>query len=218
MRAPLLVLALALSRSANVFAAEAPSPSTPSAMSGASTGSAQPAAPAPAASPSAAPTLAPSIQPSIFAPKMPRLPPRDSAPRSRAMSPEMASKLGVLVNQAVAALPPPPPKPPEAQDEGSSDALRMDPFIVEDERPPDLKERHVLTKKGTEALMKKQYPALKSLGPIPLFNGVMERAIREDDLRKERAKEMQELSGRAQPLPQTSDPRFQPGTPFRESR
>lgn len=131
------------------------------------------------------------------------------------MSPETAAKLGGLIHDAVAALPPPPPKPAEVQDEGSPDALRMDPFIVEDERPPDLKERHILTKKGTEALMKKQYPGLQSLGPIPLFNGVKEREIREDDLRKERGKEMEELYRRAVPLPAV-DPRFQTGTPFKE--
>lgn len=132
------------------------------------------------------------------------------------MSPETAAKLGGLINEAVAALPPPPPKAAEAQDEGSPDAFRLDPFIVEDERPPDLKERHILTKKGTEAALKKQYPALQNLGPIPLFNGHMMREIREDDLRKERRKEMEELSGRAVPLPRVDDPRFQTGTPFRE--
>lgn len=131
------------------------------------------------------------------------------------MSPETAAKLGGLINEAVAALPTPPPKPPEVQDEGSPDAFRMDPFIVEDERPPDLKERHVLTKKGTEALMQKQYPALQSLGPIPLFNGVKVREIREDDLQKERNKEMGELYRRTVPRP-PSDSRSQNGTPFKE--
>lgn len=144
------------------------------------------------------------------------------------MSPEMASKLGVLIDHAIATLPPPPPKPPEVQDEGSPEVVRMDPFIVEEERPPDLKERHILTKKGTDALMQKQYPALQNLGPIPLFNGVKVREIREDDLRKERRLEMGELYGRlGAPSPaakkavdemrsRPSDPRPQNGTPFKE--
>lgn len=131
------------------------------------------------------------------------------------MSPEIAAKLGGLVNEAVAGLPAPPPKPAEVQDEGSPDAVRMEAFVVEEERSPDLKERNILTKKGTEARMKKQYPALNSLGPIPLFNGVKEREIREDDLQKERNKEMAELYRRAVPRP-PSDPRTQNGTPFKE--
>lgn len=207
MRALLLVLALASSSYAMLVAAE-PGPVEKAKTS-------EPASATPAKAETKL-TLAP-IHPSIFAPKTPRMPPRDAAPRTRAISPEMAGRLGSLVKEAVAALPAPPPKSTEEHNEESADTVRMDPFIVEDERPPDLKERHILTKKGTEALMQKQYPALQKLGPIPLFNGIKEREIREDDLRKERRKEMQELTGKAMPLP-PSDHRPQNGTPFKESQ
>lgn len=100
---------------------------------------------------------APAAQPlpGIFAPKLPskkassprRAGAPSSAPTRRAMSPEMAAKLSEVVKQAT-----PPPSSGErrasAEAEGGSDAVQLEPFVVEEEKYPEFKEREILTRKG----------------------------------------------------------------------
>ncbi len=131
------------------------------------------------------------------------------------------------MQQAVAALPPRPPVSTLGGDDGSG-ATQMAPYLVTEEKDHEFKERHLLTKKGVEEMMRKKYPGLG--GPL-LANGYIKKEIREDDLRKERNLEMKglfglmEIDGKVSPemkreseraLMRYNEKTQQKGTPFRE--
>lgn len=167
-------------------------------------------------------TPSPEVAPGIFAPKAGKSPPRPSAPSRRALSPEMAAKLGVVVNQAVEALPPPSPRVESGDD---SDVVRMDPFRVEEKEAPELKERELRRKKAFDDMA-------KSLGGSALGGpGIAEAAA--SDLERQRGREARDLidltriggsvpSGMKKTIDEmnarVNDPRAQNGTPFKEAQ
>lgn len=161
-----------------------------------------------------------SAVPGIFAPKIGKAPARPSEPSRRALSPEMAAKLGGVVNQAVAALPPPPPRAETADD---ADVVRMDPFRVEEKEAPEFKERDLRKKKAFDDMA-------KTLGGSAL-GGPGVAAAAGDSLERARGREAKELidltriGGSVPPgmkkvvdemNTRVNDPRAQNGTPFRE--
>src|SRR5688572_23828502 len=124
---------------------------------------------------------APEPLPPIFAPRpSPKdaatgrgPPPARPAPTRRAISPEMAEKLSAL---AIRAAPPvtstaassansgtPPPN-----DVGTSDAVQLAPFVVNEAKLPTLKEWQLLTPQGKLELARKLNPGLR-LGPLSLM-------------------------------------------------
>ncbi len=184
------------------------------------------------------------VRPPIFAPQpavkkvpasRPRLPP--PVPRSgRAISPEMSKKLSDLVERV---------SPPSAagnvssgasapSTDSSSDALVLDPFVVNEDKEPKLKDRQLLTPQEKLALALKNNPALK-LGPIPLGNNAVALELLEDEFARQRRVELAELGSVLNAGGKKAPPEVQrkideasmrkndwlnqvPGTPFREPR
>lgn len=174
MRALLLVPAIA----ACCGVTPAAEPRTPSA----------PAAPLP---PIFAPTALPRKSPPARSSKAPT-----GIPAARAISPEMAAKLSAVATRAA-----PPASAAGASSEAArtggdaaTDAVQLEPYVVEEEKLPEFKERHLLTPKGKIDLAHKRHPGL-NLGGLPLFNDGPALAIIEDEFAKERRKELAELQG-----------------------
>lgn len=192
------------------------------------------------------PVLRSEALPPIFVPRAPAkkapvnrgLATPKSTPTRRAISPEMATKLSLAAARIVSPAPVGAGAPTgfTSGAREATDAVQLEPYIVEEEKFPEFKERQLLTPKGKLDLAYKRHPGL-NLGPIPLFNHGRNGAaleIIEDDFRKERRKEMEELygimsAGGMKPPPDASrkldDARtrsversHQPGTPFREPR
>lgn len=241
MRAPLLIVACMAGccEALRVAAAEEALPAAP-ATPGASTAT---AAAAPAVRTPATGNAAP-VMPSIFAPRAPvkkspakgplRTP--GAVPSRRAISPEMAVKLGAVVSQVV----PPAPTGREAATRGAESgeaggadaAVQLDPFYVEEEKLPEFKERELLTQKGKIALAQRLHPGL-NLGRLPLGNDLVALELAEAEFAKQRAQELRDLGGlmRIKPdaatkdvqrkidgaLLRTPDPSSS-GGPFREKR
>lgn len=136
--------------------------------------------------------------PSIFAPKAPSKAPTRKAgsssatPTRRAISPEMAAKLSAVAKEVA----PAPTAPVAASDHTAAptDAVQLEPFVVEEEKYPELKERDILTRKGKLDAALKRHPGLQ-LGPLSLGNGAVAQGMIEDEFRRQRLEEMRELSG-----------------------
>ncbi len=184
--------------------------------------------------------------PAIFAPRpasrpAPKLPPPRrpgagaSAPQSRrAISPELASKLAEVGRRAA-----PPaqaaqvggPDAPSAV--GSSDAVQLDPFVVQEEKFPEFKERSMLTPEGKRALAQKLNPGLKA-GALPLGNNAVALEMLEEVFAQQRRTELAELNSVLKAGDKKVPPELQRkideaatrnnewsrqiGTPFREPR
>ena len=162
--------------------------------------------------------------------------PPKASPTRRSISPETAARLSAAATAALQGVPRPETSGPgngSSGGEGATDAVRLEPYVVKEDKLPDLKERQLLTPKGKLDLAYKRHPGLR-LGPIPLFNDGVARAIIEDELAKERGKEMADLAdllhlGDSKPPRNTqraidgagvriNEKAHEPGTPFREPK
>jgi hypothetical protein len=183
-------------------------------------------------------------RPPIFAPQpavkkvpagRPRLPP-PAARRGSAISPEMSKKLSDMVERvappsAKGIASPVTPAPPT---DGSPDVVMLDPFVVNEDKEPNLKERQLLTPKEKLALALRNNPGLK-LGPVPLGNNAVALDLLEDEFERQRRGELVELGGVLNAAGRKAPPEVQrkideastrkndwlnqkPGTPFREPR
>ena len=139
--------------------------------------------------------------PPIFSP---RAPPKDTKsegasrsasstpPPRRALSPEMAAKLSAIVMRAA------PPANAKQSASGaatavsadSSDPVQLKPYIVQEDRAPEFKERDILTPKGKLELARRRYPGLVG----PLSDATALRML-EEDFARERRQEMADLLG-----------------------
>lgn len=153
----------------------------------------------------AAPAPASEQRPAIFAPqpakktspkqlpmRRPTLPPPGTQTR-RAISPEVAANLSAVATRAappVAATPAPTAAPVANGD--ASDALQLDPFIVNEEKFPEFKERDMLTPEGKLALAHKLNPGLKA-GPLSLGNKDVALEMLEELFAQQRRDELVEL-------------------------
>ena len=117
------------------------------------------------------------------------------APTRRAISPEMAAKLSAVATNAAAASSalPPPTAASAAPASDSSDAIKLTPYVVQEDRLPEFKEREILTPKGKLELARRRYPGL--IGP---FSDKAALAMLEEDFALERRKELGELQGLAE--------------------
>ncbi len=196
------------------------------------------------AAPPPAPVVASEQRPAIFAPqpakkappkqlptRRPTLPPAGAQTR-RAISPEVAANLSEVARRAAAANAPTAPPPVAPGD--ASDALQLDPFIVNEEKDPAFKARDMLTPEGRLALAHLLSPGLK-LGRVRLGNDDVALGILEEELAAQRRHELVELkgvlsAGGVKPPPEVlrkiDEARMRnnewaaqkPGTPFREPR
>ena len=117
----------------------------------------------------------------------------------RAVSPEMAAKLGEVATRAAPAAAATgagttttattTPAPADA-----GDAVMLDPFVVEEDKLPEMKEREMLTPAGRLAEARRRQPGLR-LGAIPLLNDGVALRMLEDDFARERREEEKELRG-----------------------
>lgn len=189
-----------------------------------------------------APRLRPAGEalPPIFVPRTAparRPPTAEKAPAAsqgrRAISPETAAKLATVTQRAVEALPAPAVAggPRVATVSNSGDVLQLEPYVVEEEKFPEFKQRHMLTPEGKLELAYKRHPGLK-LGRLPLLNDAIAREMLEQEFAKERRAELEELSGLLRlgaenPPAETkriidrarlrvNEKGIEPGTPFRE--
>ncbi len=116
----------------------------------------------------------------------------------------------------------------------TSDALQLDPFIVQEEKFPEFKQRDMLTPEGRLALAHELNPGLK-LGRLPLRNNDVALGMLEEEFAQQRRNELVELksvlsSGGVKPPPEVlrkiDEARTRnnewsaqkPGTRFREPR
>lgn len=169
--------------------------------------------------------------PGIFAPR-PQLVVLSSAPPRRAMSPEMAAKVGGVVHTAVEALPLTPTgrvQPTTVFITSDADVIQMEPYVVQREKDVSLTERQLLNEKGFEEWVRAKYPGLALGTPLGFRKGT--RDLLEDDFAKERRLALREqgvflgLSTENSPAARKAyyeastrynDPRPQNGTPFKE--
>lgn len=113
----------------------------------------------------------------------------------RAISPEMAAKLGEVTKRAappVAAAPNGAAGTSAPGDAG--DVLMLDPYVVEEGKLPQMKEREMLTPAGKLAEARRRQPGLR-LGAIPLLNDGLALQMLEDDFARERREEEKDLRG-----------------------
>ena len=123
--------------------------------------------------------------------------------RPRPFSPGIAAKLAEQMPKfvppqpaaaspadATAAAPPPDLR---ELDQPKNTIVRLPSYLVQDEKPPVFKERHLLTPKGRLALGFKLYPGLR-FGSLPFFgNDGWALAMLKEDHRLERQAEMTDL-------------------------
>ena len=159
-------------------------------------------------------------------------------PTRRAISPEMAEKISALATRAA-----PPassnaatvttPGIPSPDGTGSSDVVQLAPFVVKEDKLPDIKERQLLTPKGKLELAKKLNPGL-NLGPLSSMNNGVALEMAEEVFAQERRKELAELksvlnAGETKPPPELrrkideamtrkNEWSHEIGTPFRPPR
>lgn len=131
--------------------------------------------------------------------------------RTRALSPAIAARLAEKMPKFTPANPaeiPPPPSPVLADAKSAPPAtppdlrdldrprntiIRLPNYVVQDEKPPAFKERHLLTPRGHLELAFKRYPGLR-FGSLPLLsNNGWALAMLEEDHRLERKAEMEDL-------------------------
>jgi hypothetical protein len=154
-----------------------------------------------AGQPSATPKSAPPPEPlpAIFAPRPPAKAPKGRAPlRSaptlppsrRAISPETAAKLSAVATQAAPPAAAASPTTPATVPPADPDTVQLNPFLVQEDRLPEFKEREMLTPKGKLALARRRYPGL--VGP---FSDATALRKLEDDFAKERRQELSDLRG-----------------------
>lgn len=143
------------------------------------------------ATPKSAPL--PETFPTIFAPPpvVPAGRPRLSLPR--AISPEMSKKLSAAVERVVPSSATRSPVPSAPPADSSSDVLIMDPFVVNEDKELEIKDRQLLTPKEKLALAHRKNPGLK-LGPIPLRNNLVALELLEDEFARQRRSELTDLS------------------------
>lgn len=146
------------------------------------------------ASPVAAQTTAPSASPPLPSITPPATSPAPSpAPENpRALSPAVAARLSAEFPKFT----PPPataPADPRAVDRPRNTIFRLPQYVVQEEKPPAFKERHLLTPTGRLSLALQRYPGLR-FGSLPFFNnhGLALAMLAEDD-RLERRAEMDDL-------------------------
>lgn len=147
------------------------------------------------------------------------------------MSPEMATKIGGVVNTAVAALPLTPTGRVQQTVFITTDAdvVQMDPYVVQQGEDVYLTERQLLNERGFEEWVRARYPGLSLGTPVGIRKGT--RDLLEDDFARERHVALKELgvlvslstenSAAARKAvnearTRNNDPRSQNGTPFRE--
>ena len=149
------------------------------------------------ASPVAAQTTAPSALPPV--PPTTSLAPSTAPETPRAMSPAIAAHLAAQLPKFA------PPKPTEAATSPAAPAdvpetarprntiFRLPNYVVQEEKPPAFKERHLLTPTGRLSLGLKRYPGLR-FGSLPIFsNDGWALAMLEEDHRLERKAEMEDF-------------------------
>jgi len=156
-----------------------------------------------AAQPNSSPKVDPPAEtlPPIFAPRAPSKdakskgasrPAPSPPPTRRAISPELAAKLSDLATRAA----PPAGATPSvgvaatAPPGDSADAVQLKPYVVQEDRLPEFKERDMLTPKGKLALARRRYPGL--VGPLSDAAALQ---MLEDDFAKERRQELADLQG-----------------------
>lgn len=150
------------------------------------------------ASPVAAQTTAPSASPPLPSITPPATSPAPSpAPENpRALSPAIAARLSAEVPKFT----PPPATAPatapadlRAVDRPRNTIFRLPQYVVQDEKPPAFKERHLLTPTGRLSLALQRYPGLR-FGSLPFFSnhGLALAMLAEDD-RLERKAERDDL-------------------------
>lgn len=141
--------------------------------------------------------------------------PRDSSPdRVRSLSPAIAARLAERMPKFTPPNPPSvttssaapspiladanstPPAPDLRElDRPRNTIIRLPNYVVQEEKPPAFKERHILTPRGHLALAFKRYPGLR-FGSLPFFsNAGVALTMLEEDYRLERKAEMENLAG-----------------------
>ena len=153
------------------------------------------------ASPVAVQTTAPSALPPVPSTATPTtsLAPSTAPETPRAMSPAIAAHLAAQLPKFA------PPKPTEAATSPAAPAdapetarprntiFRLPNYVVQEEKPPAFKERHLLTPTGRLALGLNRYPGLR-FGSLPIFsNDGWALAMLEEDHRLERKAEMEDF-------------------------
>lgn len=178
-RLPRCAPALAYGFAVALSAAEPPGPSTSAAT---------PDAASPPARASGTPTQHPIL---IVAPRPRPTPFETPAARPRLISPETAARLAAVAPKFD------PARAPSTQSEGplplDEGVLSLERYIVEGERPPNIKERQFLTPETKVKLGYKRNPGLK-IGSLPFLNNdAVARDMLEEDLELERRREMGDL-------------------------
>ena len=113
-------------------------------------------------------------------------------PARRAISPELAAKLSALATLAAQTASPTTSArvAAPAPQRDSSDAVQLKPYVVQEDRLPEFKERDMLTPKGKLELARRRYPGLVG----PLSDAAALRML-EEDFALERRREMADLQG-----------------------
>ncbi len=144
-------------------------------------------------SPVAAQTTAPSALPPAPPTTSPASSPAPETPR--AMSPAIAAHLAAQLPKFAPPKPAEPAASPAAPDPARprNTIFRLPNYVVQEEKPPAFKERHLLTPTGRLSLGLKRYPGLR-FGSLPIFrNDGWALAMLEEDDRLERKAEMEDL-------------------------
>lgn len=172
MRVRLLVTSCA-SCGASLFAAEPPTP------------------------PAKVPEAAAEALPAIFAPRPPgsardakaEAVPRAKAtapPRGSAISPELSKKISAVATRAAQAAGPAPAAGTGASGD-SPDTVKLEPFVVREDKLPKMKEREMMTGKAMLELARRRYPgALTNADAVRLLA---------EDFAREQKKELIEYKG-----------------------
>ena len=82
----------------------------------------------------------------------------------------------------------------EPPKDGSPEVLMLDPFVVNEDKELELKERHLLTPKEKLALALRNNPGL-TLGPVPLGNNAVALELLEDEFARQRRVEFADSAG-----------------------
>ncbi len=163
------------------------------------------------------------------------LPPAGTQSR-RAVSPEVGANISAVATRAA---PPVAPAPavaptPATTNGDSSDAVKLEAVIVNEDKVPEFKARDLLTVEGKKALAQKLNPGLRA-GKLPLGNNGVAQEMLQDHFEQERRGELAELksvlsSGGVKAPPEVQRKideamtrkgdwlNQKPGTPFREPR
>jgi hypothetical protein len=104
----------------------------------------------------------------------------------------MAAKLSSVATRAAPPAGPAPTtsdnRPPTS--EGGSEAVQLKPYVVQEDRLPEFKERELLTPKGKLELARRRYPGV--VGPLSDATAIQ---LLEDDFARERRQEAADLKG-----------------------